>query len=79
MKKYWCARALDFNKENEGLEDKFEDTFYFNARNKQEARSMCAEYLTQLGCTKVELSTTSEEVWGTYDGIEVVYYGFDEE
>ena len=42
--------------------DIFADMLHFDARNKEDARKLCADRLKELGCGDVELSTTSEEV-----------------
>ena len=77
MKKYNCFLSADFERLEE-INGVFED-YDFYANSKQEAREKCAQKLKEMGCINVYLSETSEEVIGTYNGIEVVYYGFDEE
>lgn len=63
---------------SEEILDVFDD-FEVEANSQQEAREKCAQKLEEMGCVDVYLSETSEEVIGTYNGIDVVYYGFDEE
>ncbi len=77
MGTYNCFLSADFEHWEE-INEVFED-YDFYANSKQEAREKCAQKLEEMGCVDVYLSETSEEVIGTYNGIEVVYYGFDEE
>lgn len=76
MKTYNCFLSVDF--EHPEINDVFDD-FEVEAKSQQEARQKCAQKLEEMGCVDVYLSETSEEVIGTYNNIEVVYYGFDEE
>lgn len=76
METYNCFLSVDF--EHPGINDVFND-FEVEANSQQEARKKCAQKLEEMGCVDVYLSETSEEVIGTYNNIEVVYYGFDEE
>ena len=78
IKQYHCFRALDFDESHKHLEEIFEDCIV-GAHNKEDARKVFARHLTELGCVGVEMSSITEEVYGTYDGVEVVYYGFDED
>ena len=80
MEKYNCflSRFDVGGATSEEILDVFDD-FEVEANSQQEAREKCAQKLKDMGCVDVYLSETSEEVIGTYNGIEVVYYGFDEE
>lgn len=74
-KTYWGFRSYSANDE---YAEEFEDKAFI-AKSKEDARKMCAQWLKGKGCEAVKLSTTSEEVYGSINGKEIVYYGFTED
>jgi len=64
---------LSFESEGEG----FPDLIEVEAETKEQAREVLAEQFRQNGFA-AELSDTSEEVYFSSGGKEIVYYGFDE-
>ena len=77
MNKYLCFRSHDYENDTPYV-DVFDDTFVY-ANDQHDAKMMLAEMLARRGCKNVTLTETQNEVYGTYNGIEIVYYGFDEE